>query len=290
MNFERDAQALRNLVAFLRQNKKDFTVRHGTYTTILETTNGKFKYETTRFSDRVFIASRMVKKDVLNSDRGREIMARRHDKNNFGHSDNLKPFQADRVLNIDISSAYAACLLNNGLITEKTYAYLKSLKKDERLPAIGMLARAQCLWVYKNGECEDVRVDRSDTAQVFFYLIEEINYVMKGIEWELGKYYYFHWVDGIFFSYDTPPAVVSKAEEVLIECGYRYKYEMVTDFSLTIDKRNVYTVEMIKNDEFKRYQFSRDSKNKAREIMKYLSDVAVIKDTLKDNFVLPKED
>jgi len=268
MQFKRDSAALKSYIDFLVGNKKTFTVRHGTYTTFVETEHGKNKYETARFDNRVFIASNMIKKDVKNSEHGREVMAGKHSKVNFYHKQDLQPFTAERVLNIDISSAYATCLLNSGLITEKTYDYLKRLRKEERLPAIGMLARSACYWEYVEGKCTDIHVERAETAQVFFYLIEEINLLMQSIQWELGKYFYFYWVDGVFFDYDTPPRLIAKAESILIEAGYRYKYEQVTDFRLTKDKREVYTIDMIKNDEAKQYQFS--TRNEGKDISEYL--------------------
>lgn len=268
MNFRRDPKAFAAYVEFLKANKKTFTIRHGTYTTFVETEHGKNKYETARFKDRVFIAANMIKKDVKLSENGQEIMKGRHTKTNFSHRQDIKPFSAERVLNIDISSAYATCLANSGLISQKTYDYLKRLRKEERLPAVGMLARSACYWDYESGVCVDIRVERAETAEVFFFLIEEINLVMQSIQWELGKYFYFYWVDGVFFDYDTPPALVEKIERILEDKGYRYKYEAVHDFRLTKDKREVYTINMVKNGEAKQYQFS--TRNEAKDISEYL--------------------
>lgn len=284
--FQRDAVSLSHMVSFLKRNKKTFSVKHGTYTTILETSSGKFKYETARFHDRVFIAAKLIRRDVLNSDRGRTVIEKKHNKRNFGHNQDIKPFSADRVLNIDISSAYATCLHVNGLITDKTHQYLKSLRKEERLPAIGMLARSQCIWRYDAGECVAVDVNREETAEVFFFLIAEIDYVMQSAMWELGKHYYFHWVDGIFFAYDTPPKLVQRVEHILQSCNYHYKYEYVENFKLTVNKRGIYTIDMEKNGEQKRYQFSRDhaenQKILSREIIRGISDVS-IQDSIHEN-------
>ena len=93
-NFERDSIALKNYVAFLRDNKKTFWIKHGTYTTTIETPHGKTKYQTTNFSDRVFIAAKMIKKDAMSTAKGREICEIEHNKMNFGSADNLKPFTA----------------------------------------------------------------------------------------------------------------------------------------------------------------------------------------------------
>lgn len=286
MNFKRDTASFESYVEFLKANKKTFTIRHGTYTTFVETEHGKNKYETAKFNNRVFIAANMIKRDVRQSELGREIMTKYHSKVNFGHRQDIKPFEAPRVLNIDISSAYATCLLNSGLITQETFEYVKRLRKEERLPAVGMLARSACYWEYSAGECTNIHVDRADTAEVFFYLIEEINLLMQSIQWELGRHFYFYWVDGVFFDYDTPRALVTKAEAILIEAGYRYKYELVEDFRLTKDKRDVFRVNMIKNGEQKQYQFS--TRNEGRDITAYLSNAGKVKHAKHESFHKPK--
>jgi hypothetical protein len=272
IRYERDSIALKNYVKFLRDNKKTFVVRHGTYTTTVETQHGKNKYETHQFSDRVFIAAAMIRKDVVNSEMGQRIMELPHEKINFGHHQKLEPFKADEVLNIDISGAYATCLYVNGLITDKTFKYLKKLRKDERLPSVGMLAKSACLWKYDGGECVDIVVERSKTAQVFYYLIEEINYVMRSIQWELGKHFYFYWVDGVFFAKDTPKRLITNVENLLISKNYLYKYEEVKNFKLSKNKQGVYTIDMVKNGEIKKYQFQ--DTNNGKEVANYLMQIS----------------
>jgi hypothetical protein len=268
MQFTRDSKALKGLTELLRDSDQKFTIKHGTYTTYVETDYGKRKFQTHNFHDRVFIASKMIRRDVISCENGKLIMSRQHGKTNFGHREKLSPFQASQVLNIDISSAYATCLYLSCLITEKTYEYLKSLRKEERLPAIGMLARASTIFQYEGGKCVSIDYDRADTSQVFFYLIEEINLIMQSIAWELGKYYYFHWVDGVFFSVDTPKQLISRVEEILIDRGYRFKYEKVTDFSLSKNKKDLFTINMKKNGEHKTYQFHKT--NNGDEVKRFL--------------------
>lgn len=259
---------MKQLTTLLRDSGKKFTVRHGTYTTILETETGKRKFMTHNFAERVFIAAKMIRRDVLQSDVAAEIMAAQHSKMNFGHREQIKPFAAKEVLNIDISSAYATTLWLSGMISEGTYKYLQSLRKEERLPAIGMLAKSAVVFDYENGVCTDIKISRQDTHQIFFYLIEEVNLVMQSIAWELGRHYYFHWVDGVFFSRDTPRNLVARAEEILADRGYRFKYENVTDFQLKRSKSGLYTISMIKNGEHKVYQFNQT--NNGSEIKKFL--------------------
>jgi len=255
MKLTRKPQNVDEIVNFFNKLGDSYRIHHGTYSTIIETENGKVKFAGTKFNNRVFIAAKLVTKDVLNSERGPIIMQTAWPRSNFQNKENLQPFKAKRILNIDISGAYASCLKVNDLITDKTFNYLQKLKKDERLPAVGMLARTFTVFTYECGELTDVEVQRAATAQVFFYLIAEINNVMQAVEYELGKYFYFYWVDGIFFSYDTPGHIVKAVEGILADRGYRFKYESVENFSLK-RSRDIYTISMIKNNEPKTYKFT----------------------------------
>ena len=255
MKLTRKPQNVDEIVNFFNKLGDSYRIHHGTYSTVIETENGKVKFAGTKFNNRVFIAAKLVVKDVLNSERGPIIMQTTWPRSNFQNKENLQPFRAKKILNIDISGAYASCLKVNELITDKTFAYLQKLKKDERLPAVGMLARTFTVFTYECGELTDVEVQRSATAQVFFYLISKINNVMQAVEYELGKYFYFYWVDGIFFSYDTPGHIVKAVEGILADRGYKFKYESVENFSLK-RSRDIYTINMIKNGENKTYKFT----------------------------------
>ena len=255
MKLTRKPQNVDEIVNFFNKLGDSYRIHHGTYSTVIETENGKVKFAGTKFNNRVFIAAKLVVKDVLNSERGPLIMQTTWPRSNFQNKENLQPFRAKKILNIDISGAYASCLKVNELITDKTFSYLQKLKKDERLPAVGMLARTFTVFTYECGELTDVEVQRSATAQVFFYLIAEINNVMQAVEYELGKYFYFYWVDGIFFSYDTPGHIVKAVEAILADRGYKFKYESVENFSLK-RSRDIYTINMIKNGENKTYKFT----------------------------------
>jgi hypothetical protein len=255
MKLTRKPKTVDEIIKLLTTWSDSFRVHHGTYSTIIETEASKIKFAGTKFNNRVFIAAKLVMRDVLNSERGPIIMQTVWPRNNFQNKDNLQPFRAKKILNIDISGAYASCLKVNELITDKTFNYLQKLKKDERLPAVGMLARTFTVFTYECGELTDVEVQRAATAQVFFYLIAEINNVMQAVEYELGKYFYFYWVDGIFFSYETPAHIVKAVEAILQDRGYKFKYESVENFSLK-RSRDLYTISMIKNGENKTYKFT----------------------------------
>jgi hypothetical protein len=256
MKLLRKTEAVDELVNTLCKLGRSFALQHGTYTTKLITENGTITFSTTKFSNKVFIAAKMIQKDVVNSAKGHEIMQSRFSKANFENGkQNDGTTRIVDVLNIDLSGAYARCLFVNKLITDKTYNYLLTLKKEERLPAVGMLARSYTIFNYECGECTDISVSRSATAQIFFYLISEIDSLMQSIKWILGRHFIFYWVDGVFFHGDTPKSLITKVEKTLNEANYLYKYEHIEHFKLK-KKNDLFTIEMHKNGEFKRYKFT----------------------------------
>lgn len=269
-NIPRTSDNVQFNIDILNKLGVEFEVQHGTYTTTIVTEEGKARYMMNEYNNRVFRCASMIKSDVLKSENAQEIMASKYLKNNFALSDNKNSYKARQVLNIDISSAYATCLYRNELITDKTYKVLKSLPKTERLPCVGMLATSHTKFQYSNGECYNVDVFRSPTAPVFFYLIDEINYIMQQIQFLLGEDFIFYWVDGVFFNYNTPPEKVQAIEEFLTESGYDYKYENVQDFKIEVDDKKL-MLKMVKNGDPKQYIVGKD--NVGESVKTYLNDM-----------------
>jgi hypothetical protein len=253
----------------LNKLKVPFEVQHGTYTTSIITEHGKSKYFLNTYNTRVFRCAKMIKKDVENSPYAPAILDSKFFKTNYGLSDIKKSYFAQKVLNIDISSAYATCLFNKGLITQDTFNVLKTIPKAERLPCVGMLATSHSKFYYDDGKCVNVDMFRSPTANIFFYLIDEINYIMKNIEFMLGKKFIFYWVDGIFFDANTDKKTIQNIENYLTDLGYKYKYEDVQDFKMNVDERKL-SLRMIKNGDIKVYTVGKD--NVGESIKKYIND------------------
>jgi hypothetical protein len=257
INIPRTTESVQFNIDILNTLGVDFEVQHGTYTTTISTEEGKARYSMNQYSNRVFMCANLIKSDVLKSPNAKEIMESKYLKSNYGISQNVNSFKAKQVLNIDISSAYATCLVRNGLITEKTYAVLKTLPKTERLPCVGMLATSHTKFFYSNGECYNVDSYKAPTAPVFFFLIDEINYLMQNIQFLLGEDFIFYWVDGVFFNFDTAPEKIQKIENFLTQAGYDYKYENVQDFKIDIDDKKL-MLKMVKNNIPKQYIVGKD--------------------------------
>ena len=245
-----------------------YTIKHGTYTTILESELGKHKFMINSYSNRVFVAKNKVLKDLQNSDLAKEIMQGDYQTNNFGIQANLTNLHSKDVLNIDISSAYPHAIYNAGLITQETFEYLNTLKKGEKLPALGMLASAHTKLFYEKGKVVKYIAHREPTAQIFYCLIQEINDLMEECKWVLGSDYIFHWVDGVFFKKSTSVKKINQVEKIFQDMHFPYKYESVKNFNLRKDEEN-FVISMIKNGESKTYEFTH--RNEHKRIKRYLA-------------------
>jgi hypothetical protein len=115
---------------------------------------------------------------------------------------------------------------------------------------------------------------------VFFYIIDEINYIMQNIQFILGDKYIFHWVDGIFFDYNTDKETIRMIEDFLTTEGYEYKYEDVQNFKVEADEKKM-ILKMIKNGSAKQYTIGKD--NIGKDLNKYLSDLIKKQKTIINN-------
>ena len=271
LTLKRTPEAIKWIQDSLKASDVDYVLKHGTYTTQIEHELGKIKLMLNNFNNRVFCASQMVKKDCKESEFGKKLMNETHFKKNYDSNPDIQNVFYQSCFNIDLSSAYAYCLLNNGLITKKTFNYLMKLPKMERLTSVGMLATSHVKYFYSGGKCVNFQPYREPTAQIFFFLIDEINYLMQDIKWILGNDFIFYWVDGVFMKPTTSKKKIQDVENLLTSLSYPYKYEKVENFQVTRIKDHV-VIDMIKNDETKRYEFS--TGKSGRELGKTISKQA----------------
>jgi len=253
--FYRDGNTLKNWMDFLIETKQDFSVRSSTYSTTITLPNGnKLKFFKNKYDDHVFIANKLILKDMKTKNNLDEIINGDFKKINYDSKNGLEPFEAKNVINIDISSAYASTLANHGLITKRTFDFLQRLKKFERLPAIGMLARKSMVFTYENGKCVDTDIDLSKDAQVFYFLIQKVEEAMQEAKAIAGDNYLFHWVDGIFIDNQIDEKDLKKIEQVFKKHNYDIKYEKIESIKIWREDDDIW-VDMIKNGEQKVFSF-----------------------------------
>ena len=247
MKFKRSFDLVEGTIEGLKKSGCKFNVLHSSYSTMIEFPDEgkKIKYTTYNYRDKVFQASRCILKDLEANPLAREIASMQWDKNNFDSKNGWNPKEIEAVLNIDISKAYA------GLISFKTFSFLNSLKKHERLPAVGMIAKRQVLYRYNNGECVSFDKVESEWSNIFFYIISQVNSVMRDCQMLSGEYFCFYWVDGIFVDHKIDKQALKDIETCLQDAGYKYKYEKVESFKAGRNHDKIY-IKMVKNGEEKK--------------------------------------
>lgn len=250
----RDVETVKKIVQMYKDMKLDFCIKNSSYSTVIETENNQVRFITNNYTNAVFMAAQKIKADVKATELGRSIMAGSYATQNYDSKNGQPDGSWSKIVNIDITSAYATCLLNSGLITKDTHDFVQRIPKIERLPAMGMLARNQLIINFEKGEPVNHTRDTADTAQVFFYIISEINKVMQKVMSLAGDYFLFYWVDGIFLKYDIPVELLNEIEAVFLDKKYAVKYEAVKDLVWTRDGDSV-VITMNKNGEDKRYAF-----------------------------------
>lgn len=250
----RDLETVDNVIKLYQSMKMNFCVKNSSYSTVIETDTAQIRFITQVYSNAVFMAAQKIKADVTRSDLGKSIMAGTYCTANYDSANGQPDGKWSHIVNIDISSAYATCLLNSKLISQATYDFLQKIPKTERLPAMGMLARNQVVINFENGEPTTHTRDVAPTAQIFFYVISEINKIMQKAVQMAGDYFLFYWVDGIFLKYDIPVRQLSEIEALFLQRNYAVKYESVKDLEWKREDETV-IITMNKNGEPKRYAF-----------------------------------
>jgi len=254
--FYRNVEMFLSLVKTMKEQKASFKVSHSKYTTsIILPDNSKINFILRRYKDKVFMANRMIEKDLKEHPKFEEIKNGDYSTKNFAIKNGIGNCAYNEVINIDISSAYATTLKAQGLINDNTFRMLQHLEKHERLPAMGMLAKRSLIFDYKDGECVDTQLSLGENRQIFFFLIQKVEECIRQCKDISGEWYLFHWVDGIFIKNDIPVNLLQKIERKLEEYGYKYKYEKVLNFELT-RKREILSIKMNKNGEDKIYTFN----------------------------------
>jgi len=254
--FYRNVEMFLSMVKTMKEQKSNFKVAHSKYTTSIIFPDGsKINFILRRYKDKVFMANRMIEKDLKAHPMFEQIKNGNYSTRNFAIKNGIDNCSYDEVINIDISSAYATTLKAHGLINDNTFRMLQHLEKHERLPAMGMIAKRSLIFDYKEGECVGTSLVMGENRQVFFFLIQKVEECIRECKEISGEWYLFHWVDGIFIKNDIPVTLLQQIEKKLELYGYKYKYEKVVNFELT-RKREILSIRMNKNGEDKIYTFN----------------------------------
>lgn len=250
----RSVESVNNRIDYLKRRGIPFKVYSSQYSTVIESNGQKIRYVTQVYENKVFMASRMLQTDIKESEKLDSILEGFWNTKNYDSMPGLEPKSYGRVINIDISGAYPQCLKNHKLSNDRSFQFLMDLKKKERLPAIGMIAKRTIVYEYEGGECVNVYEENGKYQKVFQFIVYQINQVMTACKEIAGDFYIMHWVDGIFLLKNTPKEVIYRIEDVLRAAQYNYKFEKIDSFVVVRDDQNI-SIEMTKNGTEKRYKF-----------------------------------
>lgn len=266
----KNPQLQESIIKQYKEAGLDFQVKHSNYNTQIIGQEAILKFIQTEHPIRVFVAYNKIVKDLKASDKTVEVLQGEWSTENFDSKNGLKPCSYKTALNLDITSAYPYCLFINKLITLDTFNYLMALPKDERLPAIGMIAK-KSVWIdYKKGKAANWDLKTGEYANIFFYVIQQITDLMAWAAEIAGNDFLFYWVDGIFLKPTISKKKLQQITGIFAEQGYYYKYESVKNFSVVRESDKLF-INMMKNGEEKPYTMY--DKNLARNFTKVLQNL-----------------
>ena len=234
------------LLRFYKKVKADFELSCSNYSIEIKTTDGKDKFVKNLQSMKTFAAFQKIKKDV----KGKPIPeidreALRYFEHNFS-----KPVAIPVVYNIDLKSAYATILYNDGIISAETFDYISKLKKEERLAAVGMLASKKHLFTFKSGKPVDpFSTHEAETANFFFYAVQRTDEIMLDLKNLCENSYLFTWVDGIYFTDEN------RCEAIVKYCnrsGLRCTVDRLEKFTVKFFEKKV-MVRFLKDGKLKEF-------------------------------------
>lgn len=182
-------------IDFLTETRQTFELSSSNYTTGIKSDAWPGKYVQNLQSNRAFACFAKLKKAV----KDRPVPDVKSEDVRYFQHNFKKDLYVERVTNIDIKSAYATILFNDGYIDEATYKYVCGATKQERLASVGMLASRKEVFQFVKGEPVDEEEVVSGKAGFFFYSAKRTFEIMDDLKRICGNSYLYTWVDGIYF-------------------------------------------------------------------------------------------
>lgn len=260
-------------IDFLKAIKMPFVMEVSNYTTRIISEGYNVHFMKQEQSNRVFGACAKIKSDLKNKEVPEIDMQRNCYYDTAFKGDG---FYSDFVTNIDLKCAYATILYNDGFIKKKTFDYIKSLPKQDRLAALGMLASRKDIFHHnKNGDVYRIDERVSPLSNFFFYCVQKTEKIIQSYKNEfLSDRFLFSWVDGIYHNsaaevmeYKGRWLPIDKHAEVYFKNEFRMeiKIEILRDFEVQL-KNGFYKISFLNmNERVKKFNIpvpETDLKNK----------------------------
>lgn len=215
------------------------------YTTQIESDviNKRFVYSMQ--SNSCFAAFSKVKSNI----KDKAIPDISKDELNYFHYDFKEDIQQEVVYNIDLKSAYASILYQEGYIKKDTLDYLSKISKYDRLASVGMLAAKKQIFHFgRSGNILRFQETVSDKENFFYLAVQRTFEIMQNLKAIIGEGYLFTWVDGIYFMPDRGKLIA--CENYLRKLRLRYSEDILRDWSVKIKNGGI-RISFIKENKHK---------------------------------------
>lgn len=232
-------------IEFLKKSGFPFTLKISNYTIEIVSDLYNIQFLHSMRSNRCFAAYAKVKSNVMNF----PLPDIDYSRLEYFHHDFNKEFYAPHAINIDLRSAYATVLYNDGYISEDTFRYIQSIPKMDRLAAIGMLASKKYCFEYRDGDLVDYYKIQSELESFFFYCAQRVGDVMRDLKKIAGEDYLFTWVDGIYLR--TNDEYLYEISDYLANRYFNWTIDIIYNFRVSINQKGKIRLSFWKEHETK---------------------------------------
>ena len=222
----------RAYLTYMQESHMDFLLTSSNYTTQIEHGDIKEKFVQTMQSNRTFACFAKLKSQIKN----KPVPDVNKNELIYFHHDFRSNLYIDTVYNIDLKSAYATILYNDGFIDKKTFEYIMSSTKQERLASVGMLASRKKIFQFKSGAPISEEEIVSEKSGFFFHAVKRTYDIMSDLKKVCGSDYLYTWVDGIYFLPNDK--VKNWCVKHLEKHNFRCSFDVLTEFEVKIKEDN----------------------------------------------------
>lgn len=260
-------KSARAYIEFLKHNRIPFEVSISNYTVRVKSKYNQATYLASFRSKQCFAAFAKIKSDV----RKREVPKIRKSELRYYEHNFISSCNFPAITNIDLKSAYASVLMNDGYITKQTYDYCAKLSKMDRLASVGMLAGRKHIVKYdKSGRAYSHDFKVAETENFFFYCVKKVHEIMNTIRYLSGDKFLFSWVDGVYILED--PETEKTIAEYLKSIGYNFSIDRLTDFDVKYLQSKI-TITFKKGGELKEFNIPARKGYFANDLLYYLTNI-----------------
>lgn len=229
-------KSVRIFIKLLSELKKTFTVSYTSYTATINISGQKRKYLFTDDGKKQDFTLLNKLKFEINKSNLHVDGVRTHNIKYFSLT-NLKPCFHKKVYNIDITDCYPTTLKNLGFISEAFYNELKAVEKIKKLKTLGQIATRKTIYEYQNGEVKKIYQKSNEYLRnVWFCICHETGEAINECKINTDSFLFF-WFDGIYFRNKKD---AEKIKKILTARKYKFKEEVLNDFTVTKNSENIY--------------------------------------------------